>query len=51
MSERQEKKRRYNQRLEYIALFQRWLDQEPPMWHLFAWAAWKHRRPVWREIV
>lgn len=31
MSERKEKKRRYNLRLEYIAAFDRWLQSEPPM--------------------
>lgn len=31
MSERQEKKRRYNQNLEYIADFNRWLNEEPPL--------------------
>ena len=31
MSEKQEKKRRYNQKLEYIAHVEKWLKQEPPM--------------------
>ena len=49
MSERQEKKRRYNQRLEYIAHFQKWIAEEPPMWRLIAWHVWKRRRPIWKE--
>ena len=31
MSESREHKRRYNQRLEYIAHFTEWLEKEPPM--------------------
>ena len=49
MSERQEKKRRYNQRLEYIASFQKWLDSEPPMIYIVRWRRWKKRRPVWLD--
>jgi hypothetical protein len=48
MSERQEHKRRYNQRLEYIAAFQKWIEQEPPMIRIVKWHSWKKRRPVWR---
>lgn len=49
MSERQEKKRRYNQRLEYIANFHKWIAEEPPMWRFAARRAWKRRRPIWKE--
>lgn len=45
MSERQEKKRRYNQKLEWISAFEIWLDSEPPIWRLFAWWEWKNSRP------
>ena len=48
MSERQEKKTRYNQRLRYIAEFIKWQDSEPPMWRVFKWRKWKQERPVWR---
>ena len=47
MSERQEKKRRYNLRLMWIADFDKWLSAEPPMWRVFAWRRWKRERPVW----
>lgn len=50
MSERQEKKRRYNQRLEYIAAFRKWLDQEPPMWRIASWRRWQRERPTWKEF-
>lgn len=30
MSERREHKRRYNQKLEFIEDFERWLKKEPP---------------------
>ena len=49
MSESREHKRRYNQRLRYIAEFSKWLDAEPPMVRIFAWWRWKKRRPVWKE--
>ena len=49
MSERQEKKRRYNRRLEYIAEFQKWLNREPSMLRAFSWHRWKRERPVWEE--
>ena len=47
MSERREKKRRYNLRLMRIADFDKWLNREPPMWRLFAWRRWKRERPAW----
>lgn len=49
MSESREHKRRYNQRLQYIADFSKWLESEPPMFRLISWAKWKKRRPVWKE--
>ena len=49
MSERQEKKKRYNQRLEFIARFDKWLRAEPPMWRVFKWKKWKNNRPIWKE--
>ena len=49
MSERQEHKKRYNLRLQYIAEFNKWLDREPPMWAQIRRQAWKRRRPVWKE--
>lgn len=49
MSEKQEHKKRYNLRLQYIAEFGKWLESEPPMVRIFAWWRWKKQRPVWRE--
>lgn len=49
MSERKEKKRRYNLRLEYIAQFNNWLALEPPMWMFWKWRKWKENRPVWND--
>lgn len=49
MSEKQEKKKRYNQRLEFIALFEKWLASEPPMWRFIKWRKWKNSRPVLKE--
>lgn len=47
MSEKREKKRRYNLRLEYIKKFSDWLAGEPPMWMLYSWHKWKKSRPIW----
>ena len=49
MSESREHKRRYNQRLEYIAQFTKWLEKEPPMALFWKWKKWKSERPVWKE--
>ena len=49
MSERQEKKKRYNRRLEFIARFDKWLRNEPPIWRFFKWHRWKKNRPMWEE--
>lgn len=49
MSESREKKRRYNEKLQYIAEFNRWLAQEPPFWALIRWIRWKRARPVRRD--
>lgn len=48
MSERQEKKRRQNQRLAFIAAFEEWLQSEPPRMFLWHWHRWKRRRPMWK---
>jgi len=50
MSERQEKKRRFNQKMEYVAQFNAWLMKEPPMWKLRAWLHWKKTRPVMEDL-
>lgn len=51
MSESREHKRRYNLRLEYIAHFEKWLTDEPPMWRLFKRHRWKRNRPIMRKGV
>lgn len=45
MSESREHKKRYNQKLEYIARFEKWLKKEPSMIRVFAWHKWKKQRP------
>ena len=47
MSERQEKKKRYNQKLESIAEFEKWLNREPSMLHIFKWRRWRNERPIY----
>ena len=49
VSESREKKRRYNERLEYIAHFEKWMKEEPPVWRLLAWHKWQKNRPVRKQ--
>ena len=49
MSEKQEHKRRYNRKLEYIAHFEKWLKNEPPMLNFIKWHKWAKQRPIWEE--
>lgn len=51
MSERQEKRLRYNARLEYIAEFTKWLDRKPPRMFFLRWHKWKRQRPVFQDIL
>lgn len=51
MSERQEHKRRYNRKLEFISHYEMWLEKEPSMLRIFAWRKWKNSRPVYKEEV
>ena len=46
VSERQEKKRRQNLKLEYIASFNRWIASEPPKILFWRWRKWRDARPV-----
>ena len=45
MSEKREKKRRYNQTLEYVAALEKWLSSEPPIFRFIKWHKWKKSRP------
>lgn len=45
MSERQEKKARYNLRLQFITDFYSWLAMEPPIWRFISWRKWRAARP------
>ena len=59
MSEKQEHRRRYNRRLQYVADFDRWQAKEPGLWcprwlmrfwpRLKEWKTWYESRPVWTE--
>lgn len=49
MSESREKKKRYNQRLEFVARFERWVASEPPMITFWRWRRWLRERPVWED--
>ena len=50
MSEKQERKRRYNLKLEFIAAFERWISEEPPIILFWRWKKWKNSRPIWAEV-
>lgn len=46
MSEKQEKRKRLNQKLQYIFAFERWLAFEPPIILFWKWRKWKAARPA-----
>lgn len=46
MSEKRAKRDRAKERLEYIRLFNAWIDSEPSMLNIFAWRKWKNSRPT-----
>lgn len=50
MSEKRERRRRYNLRLEYIAKFEKWLANKPSMLLFWKWRKWKRNRPTWKEV-
>lgn len=50
MSESREKKARHNQRLQYIAEFNKWLDAEPPRMFFIRWHIWKSKRPKNKSV-
>lgn len=45
MSEKQEHRKRYNEKLQYIADFENWLEMEPPFILFFKWRKWINSRP------
>lgn len=49
MSEKQEKRRRYNIKLAYAAALDAWLRREPPMILFWRWRKWLKERPVLDE--
>lgn len=55
MSERQEKKKRIEQKLQYLAKLEAWLAEEPEWWRFSARKRWRARRPkkpsisYWRD--
>ena len=51
MSESREHKRRYNLRLQYIAQFDQWLEEEPKRIFFWKWHKWKKQRPVFEENI
>ena len=50
MSGRRMHKTRYNQKLEYIERFERWLRAEPPMILFWRRRKWKKLRPTWKDV-
>ena len=50
MSEKQNRKRWYNEKLEFIAEFERWLKREPSIFRIFKWHKWKKEKPELYKI-
>lgn len=51
MSESREHKTRYNQKLQYIAAFEKWIKSEPSMILIFSWWNWKRNRPKREDFI
>ena len=50
MSEKQEHRRRFYQKVQYVVAFEKWLQDEPPIFRFIKWHKWKRRRPtMWRR--
>lgn len=49
MSEKQEKRKRFNYRFQYVLAMNDWMRKEPPVWKIFARRRWKKSMPVWEE--
>lgn len=45
MSEKQEHRRRFNMRYEYVKAMEAWLAVEPSMIRFIKWHKWARRRP------
>ena len=45
MSESREKKRRYIEKLQYLAALEKWLAAEPPIIRFVKWRKWKNQKP------
>ena len=51
MSEKQEHRKRYAARYEYLNKLEKWLDNMPPWWKIAKRIRWKKERPVLYPIV
>ena len=51
MSEAKEKKKRYNQKLQFAAALEKWAEEEPAKWKLIAWVKWVRRMPKMEDFV
>lgn len=45
MSEKQSKRRRYNQRLPYLTAFEAWVSRKPPFFRFIKFRRWKREAP------
>ena len=45
MNEKKERRKRYNEKLQYIAEMEKWFREEPKMINIIKWHKWKIRRP------
>lgn len=45
MSEKTEKRKRLNERLQFVREFELWIASEPPRWRFIRWRKWLDARP------
>ena len=51
MSEKQEKRKRLNAKVEWIRAFEKWLAEEPSMIRIFKWRKWKKAKPNYEDFL
>ena len=51
MSEKQEKRKRLNAKVEWMRAFEKWLQEEPSMIRVFKWRKWKKTKPNYEDFL
>ena len=50
MSQKREKKKRQNERMEFTREYNKWLEREPKWWRIFKHRKWLSQKPKRKEV-